>query len=190
MAKAILAAPLMVGNEVRGRISLQNLDRENAFSESDLRLLSTLAASLSVSLENARLFDETKRLLAETDQRAAELAIINSIQRGLAQQLDMGGRYRLVGDKIRDIVDAQVVETRQRAAELAPVNEISQAVTAQLDLAALIDLVGDKIQGVFQADIAYVALVNDANDTIEFAYHAESGGREPTEPLPRGTGLS
>jgi GAF domain-containing protein len=45
-------------------ISLQNLDREDAFSEQDVRLLSTLAASLSVALENARLFDETKRLLA------------------------------------------------------------------------------------------------------------------------------
>ena len=42
-----------------------------------MRLLDTLAASLSVALENARLFDETKRLLAETNERAAELAIIN-----------------------------------------------------------------------------------------------------------------
>ena len=55
---------------------------QNAFSEADVRLLSTLAASLSVALENARLFDETKRLLTETDERAAELAIINSVQEG------------------------------------------------------------------------------------------------------------
>ena len=91
-------------------ISLQNLDRENAFSESDVRLLMTLAGSLSVALENARLFDETKRLLAETDERAAELALINSVQEGLAQNLDMQAMYDLVGDRIQEIFDAQVVD--------------------------------------------------------------------------------
>ena len=107
--KSILFVPLVVGDEVRGRISLQNIDREGAFSESDLRLLSTLASSLAVALENARLFDETKRLLGETDERAAELAVVNSVQRGLAENLDMQAMYDLVGDKIREIFDAQVV---------------------------------------------------------------------------------
>ena len=54
-------APLVSGGKAFGRISLQNLDRKDAFSEGDLRLLTTLASSLSVALENARLFDETKR---------------------------------------------------------------------------------------------------------------------------------
>jgi len=31
---------------------------------------------MSVALENARLFDETNRLLKETEQRKAELAVI------------------------------------------------------------------------------------------------------------------
>ncbi len=108
--KAALWTPLIAGNEARGFISLQNLDREDAFSDADVRLLSTLAASLSVALENARLFDETKRLLTETDQRAAELAIINGVQQGLASELDMQAMYDLVGDKIQDIFDAQVVD--------------------------------------------------------------------------------
>ena len=103
-------APLVSGNEVRGVISLQNMDREHAFSPSNVRLLSTLAASLSVALENARLFDETKRLLAETDERAAELAVVNSVQQGLSANLDMQAMYDLVGDKIREIFDAQVVD--------------------------------------------------------------------------------
>ena len=59
---------------------------ENAFSESDVRLLETLANSMSVALENARLFDETTRLLKETEQRTAELAVINSVQEGLARE--------------------------------------------------------------------------------------------------------
>ncbi|HET7703805.1 MAG TPA: GAF domain-containing protein [Candidatus Limnocylindrales bacterium] len=107
--KAVLVAPLIVGDDVRGRISLQNLDQEDAFSDSDVRLLTTLASSLAVALENARLFDETRRLLTETNERAAELALINDVQRGLAERLDMQAMYDLVGERIQAIYDAQVV---------------------------------------------------------------------------------
>ena len=66
---------------------------ENRFNESDLRLLTTLANSMSVALENARLFDETQHLLKETEERNAELAIINSVQQGLAKQLDFSYNF-------------------------------------------------------------------------------------------------
>jgi 2,5-diketo-D-gluconate reductase A len=49
-------------------------------------------------LQNAQLFDETVRLLSETEQRAQELAIINSVQEGLASKLDMQAIFDLVGD--------------------------------------------------------------------------------------------
>jgi GAF domain-containing protein len=109
MPKSMLFLPLTAGDMVRGYVSLQNLDREDAFSDGDVRLLSTLANSMSVALENARLFDETNRLLAETEQRNAELAVINSVQEGLVAELDMQGIYDLVGDRIRQIFGAQVV---------------------------------------------------------------------------------
>lgn len=107
MSKSLLFVPLLTGNIVKGYVSLQNVDKENAFSESDIRLLETLANSMSVALENARLFDETNRLLKETEQRTAELAIINSVQEGLASKLDIQAIYDLVGDKIRDVFDTQ-----------------------------------------------------------------------------------
>ena len=109
--KSALFAPLVGGRQGRAAASsLQNIDREHAFSEADVRLLTTLASSLSVALENARLFDETQRLLTETNERAAELAIINSVQQGLAEKLDMQSMYDLVGDKIHEIFDAQSVD--------------------------------------------------------------------------------
>ncbi len=99
-AKSVLFAPLISGDEVHGRISLQNLDRTNAFTESDVRLLTTLAGSLSVALENARLVHETR-------QRNAELALINSVQEAIAGELDQQAIYDIVGDKIEEIFDAQ-----------------------------------------------------------------------------------
>jgi hypothetical protein len=58
---------------------------------------------MGVALENARLFDETERLLKETEQRAAELAIINAVQQALARRLDLQGVYDVVGDKLREV---------------------------------------------------------------------------------------
>jgi|GEM_PF-181361 len=103
MEKSGVWVPLVVGDQSRGLICLQNYDHENAYSEADVRLLQTLANSMSVALENARLFDETQRLLKETEQRAAELAIINSVQAALAAELNIQGIYEAVGDKIREI---------------------------------------------------------------------------------------
>ncbi|MEO5963918.1 MAG: GAF domain-containing protein, partial [Candidatus Limnocylindrales bacterium] len=110
MPKATLWVPLIVSGEATGVISLQNLDREHAFTDADVRLLTTMAASLSVSLENARLFDETKRLLRETNERAAQLAIITTIQQGLAAQIDIGAMCELVGERLAELFDAQVFD--------------------------------------------------------------------------------
>ena len=100
---SMLFVPLMVAGVVKGFISLQNIDRENAFSDSDVRLLQTLANSMSMALEGARLFDESQRLFKAEQQRAAELSIINSVQSGLAAKLDFQGIVDLVGDKLRQI---------------------------------------------------------------------------------------
>ena len=82
-----LGAPVLAGSEVIGVIGVY-ADREEAFTEADMRLLQTLAASMGVALENARLFDRTAHLLKETEQRNAELAVINSIQQSVGAELD------------------------------------------------------------------------------------------------------
>jgi GAF domain-containing protein len=112
MEKSALFVPLVTGTQVRGLIHLMDMEREHAFSDSDVRLLQTLANSMSVALENARLFDETQRLLKETEERNAELAIINSVQAALAAELNIQGIYDAVGDKIREIFNQADVEIR------------------------------------------------------------------------------
>jgi GAF domain-containing protein/DNA-binding response OmpR family regulator len=88
-AKSILYVPMVMRGEARGVISLQNLDRENAFSQSDLRLLQTLSNSMSVALENAHLFDETQRLLEETRRAKDAAEILRSANMALTRNLDL-----------------------------------------------------------------------------------------------------
>jgi GAF domain-containing protein/DNA-binding response OmpR family regulator len=101
--KSVVFVPLLVAGEATGRISLQNLDHEHAFTEADVRLLTTIAGGLSAALENARLFEETR-------QRNAELALINDVQRSLAENLEMQAMCELVGDRLQEIFDADVVD--------------------------------------------------------------------------------
>jgi GAF domain-containing protein/CheY-like chemotaxis protein len=312
--KSAVFVPLVAGDQVRGTISLQNVDREHAFTDANVRLLTTLAASLSVALENARLFEETRRLLTETDRRAAELAIINSVQRGLAAQVDVQAMYELVGERASDVFDTQVVdiaifddakermhfpfvlergqrlpdhpsaifgfrrhvletrqplliaahlrargaelgqpaaligepaqsaifaplsvgddimgtislqnldrehafderdlsllttiaaslsvalrtgrlidETRQRVAELGTINAVGEAITEQLEVEPLLAIVGERARQAFEADITYVALIDDERAMIDFPYYIEAGTTQEQEPLRIGEGLT
>jgi signal transduction histidine kinase/CheY-like chemotaxis protein len=111
-AKSLVLVPMMAGGEVTGIISLQNLDQENAFSDSDINLLTTLVNSMSVALKSARLFDETTRLLKETEQRTGELAVINSVQEDLVREMDVQAIYDLVGNRISELFDTHTVIIR------------------------------------------------------------------------------
>ena len=46
------------------------------------------------------------------EQRAAELAVINSIQQGMAGSLDFQGIVELVGDKLREVLRSEDIDIR------------------------------------------------------------------------------
>jgi len=107
--KSAVFVPMLSGDLVKGSVSLQNVDKENAFTDADIRLLTTLTNSMSVAVENARLFDETTHLLSEAKQRASELGTVNSISKALASQLDPDDLIKFVGDKLKDLFKANIV---------------------------------------------------------------------------------
>jgi sigma-B regulation protein RsbU (phosphoserine phosphatase) len=77
--KSWLGVPMLVGDQVTGILSLQDVERENAFSEADVRLLETFAASMSVALENARLWEQ-ETLYRKSLEREFEIG--REMQRG------------------------------------------------------------------------------------------------------------
>jgi signal transduction histidine kinase len=103
-----LTVPIIVKGQTIGILDVQS-EKVDDFDLTDLELMQSLANQTGIAIENARLFGETQRLLKETEQRAIELSIINSVQQGLASKLDVQSIYDLVGEKFREIFDAQVV---------------------------------------------------------------------------------
>ena len=67
VSESWLGVPIQIGDRVIGVIALEAFEKD-AYDESTERLLGTIATSMASALENARLFDETKRLLTETER--------------------------------------------------------------------------------------------------------------------------
>ena len=81
--KSAVYVPLVVGDRALGLVNLNDMTREHAFSPADVRLLQTLAGSMSVALDNARLFDDIQR-------RTRESAALAEVGRDISATLDIG----------------------------------------------------------------------------------------------------
>lgn len=60
LVRSILQVPLMVGDQVKGVLAVDNRVAERAFSENDEYLLATLADYAAIAIENARLYEQVK----------------------------------------------------------------------------------------------------------------------------------
>ena len=73
--QSLLRMPILVDGEVKGAIGLDNIDRENAFTDTDVRLLTTLASSMSVALEKARLYQQAEEARATANAASAAKSV-------------------------------------------------------------------------------------------------------------------
>ena len=105
--RSCLVAPMLAGDALLGYLYCDIDGRFGRYAKPECDLLAMLAAqagaALAHAIEKARLLDEKQRLLKETEQRNAELAVINAIQHGLAGSLDFEAIVDRVGDKLRDV---------------------------------------------------------------------------------------
>ena len=97
--RSYLGVPIRVGEESIGVLAVANTRDDDAFDDADQSLLSTVAAGVGVAIQNAELYAETRRLLAESNQRVVELEIVTEVGRALAQQLSFGEVVEAVGDR-------------------------------------------------------------------------------------------
>jgi GAF domain-containing protein len=90
-----MALPLINNNLVIGILDVQSMQR-GAFIEEDVQMLSLLAKQVSLAIENARLFEETRRALSESEA-ASRQAIRDAWRKLPAEQNLLGYRYTLTG---------------------------------------------------------------------------------------------
>jgi len=94
----LMAAPIMSKDELRGLLVIWRVGPDQQFLEKELRFLESLAQQASIAVENARLFEETKR-------RSEELASINEIISAASQTLDTNSILEIVMNKVLEITN-------------------------------------------------------------------------------------
>jgi GAF domain-containing protein/nitrogen-specific signal transduction histidine kinase len=69
--RSIVAVPIIMSGKVMGMLSAQS-HQANIYGEDELQILGTMANQAAVSIQNGRLFAETRRLAQELEQRVVE----------------------------------------------------------------------------------------------------------------------
>lgn len=94
-----LAVPLKVAGKVIGVLDAQS-QRLNAFDESDLAVMQSLASQAAVAIENARLYENLGR-------QVAQLTALQQTNRAVASTLDRDALLKLIMDQATALLQAQ-----------------------------------------------------------------------------------
>lgn len=90
-----MALPLKTAGEIIGALDVQSR-QQNAFTEEDVEVLSTLADQVSLAIQNARLYEQTQKSLAEAE--AVSRQYFSETWKTLSQESKIGGyRYTASG---------------------------------------------------------------------------------------------
>jgi GAF domain-containing protein len=90
-----MALPLKSGKLIVGALDVQSTER-GAFTQEDIQMLGLLADQVSLAIENARLFDETRRALADAESISHQLTREAWARMPVENKL-LGYRYNIAG---------------------------------------------------------------------------------------------
>ena len=114
-----MALPLKITGEIIGALDVQS-KQSNAFTEEDIEVLSTLADQVSIAIQNARLYEQTQKSLAEAE--AVSRQYFSETWKTLAQENKISGyRYTTSGTVPIDITDAPEITSANRRSISVPV---------------------------------------------------------------------
>lgn len=90
-----MALPLTIAGTIIGALDVQSTE-SNAFTEEDVEVLSTLAEQVSIAIQNARLYEQTQKSLAEAE--AISRQYFTETWKSLSQESRIAGyRYSPAG---------------------------------------------------------------------------------------------
>jgi len=104
---SFLGVPIMQGENLLGQIYLTNKVNHPEFTESDARVIETLAAYAAVAITNARLYEEVVSRDELVRQRNIDLSLLNDVAAALAGSLDVDN---ILDQTLRRVMDYLGVE--------------------------------------------------------------------------------
>jgi sigma-B regulation protein RsbU (phosphoserine phosphatase) len=97
--RSILCVPLKSKSKLLGAIYVDNRIQHGVFTDTDLELLSSIAASAGTAMENARLY-------METEARLRTLDLLHRISQEITATLDLDRVLTATTQAVKDLLDA------------------------------------------------------------------------------------
>ncbi|RMF48661.1 MAG: GAF domain-containing protein [Anaerolineae bacterium] len=101
-AAAYLGVPLLVGDTAIGVLAVEDPTNPHAYTENDLRLLTTAAAQLAVAIQNSRLFTEAR-------QRTNDLSLLFEFGSRIAYELDESRLVNITFDVLKHALEVHTL---------------------------------------------------------------------------------
>jgi GAF domain-containing protein/HAMP domain-containing protein len=131
-----MALPLKARGEIIGVLDVQSTE-EAAFSQTDVNTLSILADQVAIAIENARLFSEVQRTLAETQALYGQY-VGQEWSRQAAKRAQVGYQQTLAGGKpVEELVESEEIRQAMEKGEIvvrAPTGQAENLPTLTIPL--------------------------------------------------------
>lgn len=106
-AESFLLLPMRMFNRVIGSLCITST-RPNAYQPEEVQVLETMLQIVTVSIENAKLYERDRHLLIDARQREAQLAAINSALQSISSVLNVTELLNNLVKSVAQVVNVNV----------------------------------------------------------------------------------
>jgi signal transduction histidine kinase len=182
-SQSFLGVPIIVSGKAVGVLSVQSCTEEGIFNQDDVRLLSTIAASVGTAIHNAQLFQEAKQSRADAEHaNSAKSVFLANMSHELRTPLNaIIGFTRIVRRKSEGLLPEKQTENLDKvlvSAEnlLGLINSVldiakieagrMDVVAANFRISALIDLCANTAQPLLQPGVTLEKVVGGSLEIV------------------------
>jgi signal transduction histidine kinase len=137
LSQSFLGVPIIVSGKAVGVLSVQSCTQEGIFDQTDVRLLSTIAANVGTAIHNAKLFQEAQQSRADSEQaNNAKSAFLANMSHELRTPLNaIIGFTRIVRRKGEDLLPEKQIENLDKV--LVSAENLLGLINSVLDIAKI-----------------------------------------------------
>ena len=105
-AQSWLGVPILLGEQVYGVISVQDVEKPNRYTQRSESVLVSISNLVANALQNTELFSQVEVSLRASEEQARRLAVLNTLSASLSTVSELDHVFELVAEKAIEIFQA------------------------------------------------------------------------------------
>lgn len=110
-----MGVPLVAGEELTGVMAIQNYDMEDAYDDADLEYCGLIGTTVAFAIQNARLFESTKKAHREAEEATEEARRLLGLERVEHER----------SERLRAELEASIVDLREAQGRLVTAEKMA-----------------------------------------------------------------